>query len=81
MKRVIVTTGLSVILVIAPGVSAHAGGAIGTCPGTYQLTHTFKEDPVDMNGDRYICEQPVPSAIPDPGGQGASLVIDNVLTH
>lgn len=81
MKRVIATLGAAVVLVLGSGMPAQAGGAIGTCPGPYQLTHTFKDDPVDANGDRYICEQPVPSAVPDPGGQGASLVIDNVLTH
>jgi hypothetical protein len=81
MRRIIATVGMSAVLVLVPGLAAQAGGPIGTCPGAYELTHTFKGDPVDMNGDRYICEQPVPSAIPDPGGQGASLVIDNVLTH
>jgi hypothetical protein len=69
------------LLVLAPGVSAHAGGAVGRCPDSYQLTHTFKDDPVDLNGDRWIYERPLPSPDSNHGGQGTSLVIDNVLTQ
>ena len=81
MRRIIAAVGTAVVLVLGPGLPAHASGAIGTCPNSYQLTHTFKGDPVDMNGDRYICQENLPSPIPNPGGQGATLVIDDVLTH
>ena len=70
---------MTVLLVLAPGVSAHAGGR--SEGARYRLTHTFEDDPVDLNGDRWICERPLPSPDSNRGGQGTSLVIDNVLTQ
>jgi hypothetical protein len=81
MRRILATATMTVVLVLAPGVSAHAGGAIEGCPDSYQLTHTFKDDPVDLSGQRWICERQLPSPDSKPGGQGTSLVIDNVWTQ
>jgi hypothetical protein len=52
---------MTVLLVLAPGVSAHAGGRSGGA--RYQLTHTSEDDPVDLNGDRWIRARPSPSPI------------------
>jgi hypothetical protein len=79
MKRLVVVVSSVVALGLGFGIPAQAGQAAGTCPDGYQLVHTFKNDPVDMNGNRYICEQTIPSAVPNPGGQGTSLVIDDKL--
>jgi hypothetical protein len=77
MRRFLIMLAGVVVLGLGVGIPAQAGSAGGTCPDSYQLVHTFKNDPVDRNGNRYICEQPVPSAVPNPGGQGATLVIDD----
>ena len=80
MKRVIVSAAMAVVAILATsGMPAHAAQSVGTCSTSYVLTHTFKDDPVDRNGDRYICVKPIPSAVPNPGGGGESLVIDNRL--
>jgi hypothetical protein len=79
MKRIIASACMIVVFVLASAsVPAHAA-PVGGCSKSYSLTHTFKDDPVDMNGDRYICVKPIPSAVPNPGGGGESLVIDNTL--
>jgi hypothetical protein len=79
MKRIIASACMVVVFVLASaGVPAHAA-PVGGCSTSYNLTHTFKDDPVDRNGDRYICVKPIPSAVPNPGGGGESLVIDNTL--
>ena len=80
MKRVIVSACIAVFFVLASaGVPAHAGQALNGCSDSYVLTHTFKDDPVDLNGDRYICVKPIPSTVPNPGGGGENLVIDNTV--
>jgi hypothetical protein len=81
MRRLLVVATGVAALGLGLGIPAQADQAAGTCPDNYQVVHTFKGDPVDKNGNRYICEQPVPSAIPNPGGQGATLVIDDKLAH
>ena len=79
MKRIIASVCMVVVCVLASaGVPAHAAPVAG-CSRSYNLTHTFKNDPVDRNGDRYVCVKPIPSAVPNPGGGGESLVIDNTL--
>ena len=70
MRRIIATLGVAVVVVLGSGMPAHAGGATGSCPDGYQLVHTFKGDPVDLNGDRYVCQKPIPSVISNPGGGG-----------
>lgn len=80
MKRIIASACMAVLFVLASsGLQAHAAQPVGSCSTSYVLTHTFRDDPVDRNGDRFICEKPIPSAVPNPGGGGASLVIDNTL--
>jgi len=80
MKRIIASASMAVVFVLASsGVPAQAGQPVGRCSTSYELTHTFKNDPVDRNGDRFICVKPIPSAVPNPGGGGESLVIDNTL--
>jgi hypothetical protein len=69
---------MTVLLVLAPGVSAHAGERAGGA--RYQLTHMSEDDPVDLNGDRWTCAT-VAVTDSNRGGQGTSLVIDDVLTQ
>ena len=79
MKRIIATAATVVVLAIGFGVPAHATGG---CPDGYQPVPALTPvDPVDKNGDKVVCQKPIPSAVPNPGGGGSNLVIDNVLKH
>ena len=80
MKRIFATAATVVVLALGFGVPAHASQPTGGCPDGYEPARALKPvDPVDKNGDGWVCEKPIPSAVPNPGGGGENLVIDNVL--
>ncbi|MGA9159261.1 MAG: hypothetical protein WB297_00125, partial [Actinomycetota bacterium] len=67
------------VLAIGFGVPAHAIPQGGCPDGFRPVAALTPVDPVDRNGDQVVCQKPIPSAVPNPGGGGENLVVDNIL--